>query len=76
MLAELAPEIGPQRPRCHLVRRPATRRNPRSHGDSIAITKDIYGHLIGDEKREATEAITDVLFDPSPGIVGRDGQTG
>jgi len=32
---------------------------------SIAITKDIYGHLIGDEKREATEAITDVLFDTS-----------
>lgn len=32
---------------------------------SVAIIKDIYGHLIGDEKREATEAITDVLFDNS-----------
>lgn len=32
------------------------------HG-SVAITKDIYGHLIGGEKQEATEAITDVLFD-------------
>jgi len=30
---------------------------------SLAITKDVYGHLIGGEKREATEAITDVLFD-------------
>ena len=29
---------------------------------SVAITKDIYGHLIGDEKQDATEAITDVLF--------------
>jgi len=29
---------------------------------SIAITKDIYGHLIGDEKAEATKAITEVLF--------------
>ena len=28
----------------------------------MAITKDIYGHLIGGEKQEATEAITDVLF--------------
>jgi len=58
------------------VRRPATRRHPRSHPDSIAITKDIYGHLIGDEKWEATEAIADALFDPGPGIIGRDGQTG
>lgn len=31
---------------------------------SVAITKDIYGHLIGGEKQEATEAITDVLFEP------------
>jgi Site-specific recombinase XerD len=30
---------------------------------SIAITKDIYGHLIGDEKAEATEAIAEVLFE-------------
>jgi site-specific recombinase XerD len=29
---------------------------------SVAITKDVYGHLIGGEKQEATEAITDVLF--------------
>ena len=29
---------------------------------SVAITKDVYGHLIGAEKQEATEAITDVLF--------------
>jgi integrase len=29
---------------------------------SLAITKDVYGHLDGDEKKEATEAITDVLF--------------
>jgi integrase len=33
---------------------------------SVAITKDIYGHLLGAEKQEATEAITDVLFDTSP----------
>ena len=30
---------------------------------SVAITKDIYGHLLGTEKQEATEAIADVLFD-------------
>jgi integrase len=36
---------------------------------SVAITKDVYGHLIGSEKQEATEAITDVLFNPgAPGI--------
>lgn len=29
---------------------------------SLAITKDVYGHLLGDEKKEATEAITDALF--------------
>lgn len=40
---------------------------------SIAITKDIYGHLIGGEKQEATESITDVLFgNPQP----PDGRTG
>ncbi|NNL12214.1 MAG: site-specific integrase [Acidimicrobiia bacterium] len=34
---------------------------------SVAITKDVYGHLIGGEKQEATEAITDVLFrSPQP----------
>ncbi|GBE21991.1 MAG TPA: site-specific integrase [Actinobacteria bacterium] len=30
---------------------------------SVAITKDIYGHLMGGEKQEATKAIADVLFD-------------
>jgi integrase len=39
---------------------------------SVAITKDIYGHLIGGEKQEATEAIADVLFDSSQ---SRDGRT-
>jgi integrase len=29
---------------------------------SVAITKDIYGHLLGTEKQEATVAIADVLF--------------
>ncbi len=29
---------------------------------SLAITKDVYGHLVGDETKKATEAITDVLF--------------
>jgi integrase len=34
---------------------------------SVAITKDIYGHLIGGEKQEATEAITEALFkNPQP----------
>lgn len=33
---------------------------------SVAITKDVYGHLLGSEKQAATEAITDVLFS-SPG---------
>jgi integrase len=32
---------------------------------SLAMTKDVYGHLVGDEKKEATEAITDVLFTES-----------
>lgn len=40
---------------------------------SIAITKDIYGHLIGDEKAQATEAIAEVLFDASK---PRDGEAG
>lgn len=30
---------------------------------SLAMTKDVYGHLVGDEKKEATEAIADVLFE-------------
>ncbi len=30
---------------------------------SVAMTKDVYGHLIGGEKQEATEATTDALFD-------------
>ncbi len=34
---------------------------------SIAITKDTYGHLLGAEKQEATEAITDALFEPDSG---------
>ncbi|MEZ5175149.1 MAG: tyrosine-type recombinase/integrase [Acidimicrobiia bacterium] len=29
---------------------------------SLALTKDVYGHLLGEEKKGATEAITDVLF--------------
>lgn len=33
---------------------------------SVAITKDVYGHLLGGEKQAATQAITDVLFS-SPG---------
>jgi integrase len=32
-------------------------------GHASAITKDVYGHLVGDEKKEATEAITDELFE-------------
>jgi integrase len=38
---------------------------------SLAITKDVYGHLVGDEKRDATRAITDVLFSPSRGADDR-----
>ena len=34
---------------------------------SIALTKDTYGHLLGAEKQEATEAITDALFEPDSG---------
>lgn len=30
---------------------------------SLTITKDVYGHLMGREKRAATESITAVLFD-------------
>ena len=37
---------------------------------SVPIIKDIYGHLIGGEKQEATEAITDVLFDNSQSADG------
>jgi integrase len=29
---------------------------------SVAITKDVYGHLLGGEKQAAAEAIADVLF--------------
>ena len=32
---------------------------------SVAITKDVYGHLIGTEKQEATEAISDLLLNAS-----------
>ena len=32
---------------------------------SVAIAKDVYGHLLGTEKQEATQAIADVLFDGS-----------
>jgi len=38
---------------------------------SVAITKDIYGHLLGAEKQEATQAITDVLFDDTQSTVSR-----
>jgi integrase len=38
---------------------------------SVAITEDVYGHLIGGERQEATEAITDVLFDTSPATDSR-----
>ena len=34
---------------------------------SIAMTKDTYGHLLGAEKQEATEAITDAWFEPDSG---------
>lgn len=35
---------------------------------SLSMTKDVHGHLVGDEKKEATEAITEALFDPpAPG---------
>ena len=37
---------------------------------SIAITKDVYGHLLGGEKQAATEAITDVLFSRPDDIRG------
>lgn len=39
---------------------------------SVAITKDVYGHLIGGEKQDATEAITDALFES----LGSDKQQG
>jgi hypothetical protein len=29
----------------------------------VAITKDIYGHLLGTKKQAATEAITEALFE-------------
>jgi integrase len=45
------------------------------HG-SLAITKDVYGHLIGDEKKEATEAITAALFESSEVTDQVDGRTG
>jgi integrase len=37
---------------------------------SIAITKDVYGHLLGGEKQAATEAITDVLFSRPDEVTG------
>lgn len=33
---------------------------------SIAITKDVYGHLAEGDKRSAAEAMTAVLFPPPP----------
>jgi hypothetical protein len=42
----------------------------------VATTNDVYGHLIGGEKQEATEAITDALCDSGPEIDQVDGQTG
>jgi integrase len=41
---------------------------------SLAMTKDVYGHLVGDEKREVTEAIPDVLFDVSDRDKGKPGE--
>jgi Site-specific recombinase XerD len=43
---------------------------------SVAITMDIYGHLIGGEKAETTEAITDVLFKEGLRRGEADGKTG
>lgn len=44
---------------------------------SLAMTKDVYGHLVGEEKKEATEAITDVLFgDPVPRMDDQAGHHG
>jgi integrase len=43
---------------------------------SLAMTKDVYGHLIGEEKKEATEAITDVLFDTAGPTDSRTGDQG
>jgi len=34
----------------------------------------VYGHLVGDEKKEATEAITDVLFEVSDRDKGKQGE--
>jgi len=37
----------------------------------------VYGHLVGEEKKEATEAITDVLFgDPVPRMDDQAGHHG
>jgi integrase len=38
---------------------------------SVTITKDVYGHLLGGESREATESIADVLFNGSEPPEGR-----
>ena len=43
---------------------------------SVAITKDTHGHLIGGEKAETTEAITDVLFKEGLRKGEADGKTG
>jgi integrase len=37
---------------------------------SVAITKDVYGHLLGGEKQAAAEAITDVLFSSPDEVAG------
>jgi len=41
--------------------------SPRCFGHaSIAITKDVYGHLVEGDKRAATESMTGVLFGARP----------
>lgn len=40
---------------------------------SVAITKDVYGHLLGGEKQAAAEAITDVLFSSGEEAESEDG---
>ena len=43
---------------------------------SLAITKDVYGHLLGAEKQDATESITDVLLGDTQPRSGRGGRQG
>ena len=41
---------------------------------SVSITKDVYGHLLGGEKKAATEAIASALFGPD--VAATDEQSG